>query len=561
MFTTWADRAGILTRHQQTRHAARDRAYIAMLLWAQARPSPGLPQFGMLAPQELHPAFRAIRQVGQVQEIFLLRLADLFDCIGGYVELTKDTRVIRSEVDGFVHSLHGFAQLWSALEFDLLADRIPEERWRGRLAAALNGAATLFDRADRLQDHLTQEIDSAFPPPPFRAIGCQRVPPGLLTLVRRALLPLEPDFVLAWNALAPSAASAGDNNSPIPQAGTRGQAAPPFAPPRVEERNPPLAEGVRALIDSEADSGGMRRLIQAGGAAPYLALAAAYSVGATGAHGSAIDVLMAWLDQREQLEQRLRARQPAGGRTRVSQEALMLAALSWYRLQVAVEVVLLTSSAEKSGEAMPVSPDAMGILLREIFPPVLKAMGENEALTQWRRSNLQRHCETAEYRWKQAFVSSYLSFTEVFMKLRNTALTRPSDVTVRDVETAQMLIDIEPACFGDIEQREMQRLNQSARNVAASAILINALVDPDRRAYGDRMRLAETLDDLLRTVINQTERGAEAKDDHCLRRQRTPRAEFELACQLSRSNASESAMAANARSLKAVLDLVRRDVR
>lgn len=556
LFKTWDEHAANSVVGMQVRQAARDRAYIAMSIWGDA-PGQGQPAWDSVPPAGLQAILRKAARIGTAQEQVLLSLGMHIECIARYVEATKDIRVIRSEVDGIVLGLASFAATWSELEFDLQLGRVSRSDWVDRSPKVVRAADALFVRLDALQTYLAQEMTLRFVTAPTNATSCENVWTRTKRDVFRRLAGF--DRTAAERTMVNNREVTGANFTPQPIESGSGA---PATAPDAQTAKP----GNSSLFDFAFQGSGsideFQKVFQAGGVSPYLSLTAAYALGAIGAHKAATAQLLRWLDRRTELEQELRRQSQARTvRFDIESNTALMAALSWYRLQVATEMVVLTAFAEQSGELVRVGEAALGTLIRDFFPPTLVKLRESRDLIEWRRSKSNRQCRDGGFVWKQAFVASYLDFVEEYLKLRYINYGKPNDVSVNDLSLAEQIADIEPSCFSIIEGPADQLNSQMSRYVTSTAIRLNALVDPDRLGTAARSKLAADLDTIVRTVLDENAYPPTSAVDVCGPNGSPRSPEYQLACQLERYTSRDMMIRGNARSLKSLLDEVSKGFR
>jgi hypothetical protein len=410
----------------RTRRVQRDRA----MLWQLARGAGD----GQI-PQGLE---GRLQELGRTQESFLALFSGHVGCLGGFIDMTRDRRLVDYRTFHVVQELFVLAHQWSKAE-----KRFALEAIRG----------------------------------PARDRG---TPPGLQTpTATRVALPPREDRSRRYAGGSP----AGTNAQPGGATATEGGGAAFDLKDRLEQLNKPVdkfAKWVRDVSQQWSAAGTsprkdrdtvdrcenaynttipsgdlfgsfLNRLahtsrtasrdmdMRASGFTPYIAIYVAQALSALEDHGAAIELLVDWLEDLEEIETEAHRH----NRRELDQQ------IAWFRLQVLVEVLVLQKLSEGSATGVPTNLAALRALLDEAFPSAFRELASIDAMPIWRAGP--SGCFRPEDDWKQAVTFSYLSFVKEYLDLLQRDLASdPRRLTAADLNRADLLANTRLECFGAV---------------------------------------------------------------------------------------------------------------
>jgi hypothetical protein len=434
----------------RSRHIERDRAYILMIA------AGGEAEYDRRPPDRITALVPSIQAIGQTQERMLGLLGPEIECLGAYVSLTGDRRLIQFEAHDVLRHLVAFSRSWMRLERRAIEARL--------------GAAPVTP-------HLTREGQAAW------HAG------GAFARSLSAFIGYLADATYDYRGQGygdrdESRACWVDMLGRLPAMLARLAPEPRDDAPQRDPLDP----------DTLPDHG----------FTPYLTLAAAQALSSVGDHVAAVRLLLDWLDARSGLEQLL-----ARGEAQTpwpAQEAVRRA-LAWHRLQVATEIVFIQGLAEYAGEepsGIAATSEGTLRLVLERFAATFRLIGETGGFAAWRRSAPAGGCTAGSQRWRQPLVASYLSHVNSYLELRNRQFVDPRDVTPEDIRLAELLAEIDTECFSDINRLPERLLDSAGFAITSAAMRMNLLSTAEPR------RLSQAEAERLRTALDLQLRRAEA---------------------------------------------------
>lgn len=495
-----------------TRRVQRDRALLWEMEAAAAEP-------GAEPPAAVQ---GRLRDLGRAQEVFLAMFAQHVGCLAGFIEATRDRRLVDYRNVHLVQELFVLAHTWSKYEKRIalegifapgaarrappaaVAGRFPQAVAAGALSArntpgkagtrAGSGAAATVAAAAAAASVAQAAGSDA---PPQAAVAGGDVSEQLGVGLRSLHGPLSSfntwiEHVMgSWSA----AASATLQEREASAACGKGKTA------------LPALEGSLARL-SRDDA-----LLASGGFTPYVPIFVAQALSALDDHGAAVELLVDWLDDLDEVEAAARRHGQTGHEAQTA----------WFRLQTLIEALVLQKLSESSADGVPITLPTLRATLDVVFPAVLGKLADTETMSAWRNGSAA--CRAPDQRWKQGLVLSYFSWIKEYLDLLQRDLADdPSRLTERDVLRAGLIADINFDCFDWILVEETKRradptalaVERAASRVefTTSAAAIRVLENESARLRGSA---AEDGDKPLRRAAKELREAIEklaAADEH-----------------------------------------------
>ncbi len=521
------------------RDIARDRALLLHLhLGAEAtdtrRRSP---------PERMKAMVTELSRLAKAQEQFLARLAPHVACIREVVEETSDRRLLEYQTARVVEELYLVTRLWSSLE------RAHTRRHLKGLRPHQAGADATTNQA---HDDAAKEIR--------KAEDELRTHANRLSHRLGSFAWWADETILVWRAGRPGSegvpsepAPRGDSmigqphrrnrewaalRKPTTAGGAAGQTADalpatgggsPYRPDWLLEDRPRLRpaskhcdfrqETVRAAenyllhnLPAAADAGAATRSdLGQGGFTPYLTIFVAQALSAMGDHTAALRMLVAWQDDLKELiavakgedvDAQGPARRPGTpprDAERSRQIEHFLRAAEWFELMTFVEILILQNLSENTELALPPTEEGARHAVSRLFPAVFSRISQDTSLRDWRAPTI-LSCRNPTNAWRQGLVLSYASFVKTYLDIRNKKLIRPDDITIADIEFADILEQLNLECFPDqIEPKDFPR-QRAQFALTAAAIKLNLLIT-NRLSSDHKHDLQHSLQNLMRRTL------------------------------------------------------------
>ncbi|MBB5691841.1 hypothetical protein GXW77_20015 [Roseomonas alkaliterrae] len=437
-------------------HIQRDRAYMALLHMGENA------RFDTSPPRKLSQnPLGQFASVGRSQEYLLSIMRPAVKCFEDYISRTRDRRMVQIDSYAVVRSIVLLSRSWMNLESKIIEESMNQPR------------SVLIDHRiiDSISDHLDRVVERGM---------------GLADGIDRLQEELG-NVVYAWD---------GDYRSTACWIETGARLRVMFSqmrPHRIESQynNNGINNHNKMVFEYLSSMGFLE-----GGFSPYLSVFAAIALSGVGDHEASIHLLLEWLNRSFEVSNRLMR-----DRAHDTGARELMTTLNWHALQVAAEIGFLQSLANLSGDVrgtlLAPSVSVFRHMVEERFRAVFGLFGEGSDIIGWRMRGGQKasECRKPEHRWRQPLIRSYATYVQNYLELRNRSFFSPGEVSARDLELADLLSELDIACFEDIADGATLAGDRVRFVLASIEIRMNQLIDepPRRLSSGEQAALLRRL--------------------------------------------------------------------
>jgi hypothetical protein len=420
-------------RYGFTRRVQRDRALLWEIEKADSNREP---------PEAVRSRLLAL---GRAQKGFLALLAPHVSCLAEFVEATKDRRFVDYRTVNLVQDLFVIAHTWSKYEKRVTLESMGA-RGTGAVASAASmggrtaAAATMSAGADSPRAAASSQARDELVQAALAGLGAASGTPATIEgagpstqlgeLLRRLSGRLARFSRWSQDVMGVWAGAASTSQQERAASAT------------CEKSHNALSNVAAAFGELSRDE----RLLSTSGFTPYVTIFVAQILSALDDHGAAVELLVDWLDDLDEIEA---ATEGAGIRGYERQ-------IAWYRLQSFIEVLILQKLSEHSPGGLPATPAALRATLDVVFPGAVEKLVNLDSLHAWRAGSSE--CRSVNQSWKQGIVLSYLSWVKEYPR---PLATRPRRgclaLEAARHQAVELLADANFNCFEWILVEEKQR--------------------------------------------------------------------------------------------------------